>query len=88
MREYKTSIIIGIIYMAALIFFPFVRTLSLITALFLALQFAFHGIFVLLGDRAERLHKKFVETHLATVTAISLYSISAGIYFVSLKNFI
>lgn len=88
MREYKTSIIIGIIYIIALVFIPFVRTLSIITTLFLALQFAFHGVFVLLGDRAERLHRRFVETHLATVTALGLYSISTGIYFASIKNFL
>jgi hypothetical protein len=88
MREYKTSILIGIIYIAALAFLPFVRTLSVITILFLFLQFAFNGAFVLIGDRAERLHKKFVETHLATVTALLLYSASTGIYFSTLRNFI
>lgn len=86
MREYKTSIIIGVIYIILFIFFPIIRTLTAITILFLALQFAFHGIFVLIGERAERLHKKFVETHLATVTALCLYGVSTGIYFLSLKN--
>ncbi|WP_139904860.1 hypothetical protein [Clostridium thermarum] len=88
MREYKTSILIGIIYISAFIFIHFVRTITVITALFLVLHFTFNGVLVLLGKRAEKLHRRFVETHLATVLALSLYGVSTGIYFATLKNFI
>lgn len=86
MREYKTSIIVGIIYIAALIFLPFIRTITIITAIFLALMFAFHGVFVLLGDRADNIHKRFTETYFATITALCMYGLSACLYFISLRT--
>ncbi len=86
MKEYKTSILVGILYILALVFLPFIRTISVITLIFLTLQFLFHGVFVLLGDRADRMHRKFTETYFATITALGLYGISTGFYFLSLRT--
>lgn len=88
MKEYKTAILIGIIYIIALATIPFVRIFTVITAMFLALEFLFHGAFVIAGRRAVAVHQRFVETHLATLSALCLYALSTGIYFTTLKGII
>ncbi|NLM35337.1 MAG: hypothetical protein GX206_07855 [Clostridiales bacterium] len=88
MREYRTAILIGVIYLIALATIPFIRIFSVITVMFFALEFLFHGAFVIAGRRAVAVHQRFVETHLATLTAFCLYALSAGIYFTTLKGII
>ncbi|MDP4089667.1 MAG: hypothetical protein Q8930_10415 [Bacillota bacterium] len=88
MKEYKTSLLIGILYIGALIFMPFIRSITVITLIFLALQFMFHGAFVLIGARADRVHRKFTETYYATLSALLTYAVSAGLYFISFHSLI
>jgi hypothetical protein len=85
MSDYKVPIFVALIYMILLIFFSFVRTFTFITIIFLILHFIFHGIFVILGSRATKLHDKFVETNLATVSVLSMYGIASAIYFISIS---
>lgn len=88
MKEYRTAILIGIIYIIALVVIPFVRIVTIITAMFFAMEFIFHGAFVVAGRRADAVHQRFVKTHLATLTALCLYALSTGIYFTALKGII
>ena len=88
MKEYRTAILIASIYIIALVTIPFVRIFTIITLMLFALEFMFHGAFVIVGDRADAMHQRFVKTHLATLTALGLYALSTGIYFISLRGII
>jgi hypothetical protein len=86
--EYKTSILIGCVYIIAFILLPFVRTVTFVTAIFFILHLAFHGLFVLMGRRGEKLHNIFVETHMATVSILCLYGASVWIYLYGINHIV
>ena len=55
--------------------------------MFFALEFLFHGAFVIAGRRAVAVHQRFVETHLATLTAFAYTHYQLG-YISPLKGII
>jgi hypothetical protein len=88
MKDYKVPLLVGLVYVVAVLFLPFVRVISIITLIFLALHFSFHGVLGLLGKRAERFHNRFIETHFATALLIGMYGLSTFIYFTSVHYII